>query len=76
VPPYTFCESAMHRFNFFTAPIRQGDQILEAYFNIGRTYVANALINVVESLEMKHFMYKIRSRLSFGDHYIDTRHKF
>jgi len=28
--------------------------MLEAYSNIGRTYVANVLSNVVGSLEMKH----------------------
>ena len=36
-----------------TAP-RYGNQMLEAYSNIGRTYVVNALFNVAGSLEMKH----------------------
>ena len=42
-----------------TAPTRYGDQMLEAYSNIGQTYVVNALINVTGSLGIKYLCIRL-----------------
>ena len=59
-----------------TAPTRYGDQTLEAYSNIGRIYVVNALFNVVGSLEMKKIMFEVSCRLRFGNSLNDMRYTF